>query len=90
MKEAVWLSVGFVGQGCFFMRFFIQWLSSERQKRSVIPIAFWYFSIAGGIALLTYAIYRRDPVFIVGQSTGVFIYLRNLYFIQKERKKNKK
>jgi lipid-A-disaccharide synthase-like uncharacterized protein len=88
MNETTWLSVGFVGQTCFFMRFFIQWISSERKKCSVIPIAFWYFSIAGGIILLTYAIYRRDPVFIFGQSTGVIIYLRNLYFIQKERKKN--
>jgi lipid-A-disaccharide synthase-like uncharacterized protein len=88
MNETTWLSVGFVGQACFFMRFFIQWISSERKKCSVIPIAFWYFSIAGGIILLTYAIYRRDPVFIFGQSTGVIIYLRNLYFIQKERKNN--
>ena len=88
MNEAIWLSVGFVGQACFFIRFFIQWISSERQKRVIIPIAFWYFSIAGGIILLTYAIYRRDPVFIFGQSTGIFIYLRNLYFSQKERKKN--
>lgn len=87
MSEVIWLSVGFAGQACFFMRFFIQWISSERQKRSVIPIAFWYLSIAGGIILLTYAIYRRDPVFILGQSTGVIIYLRNLYFIRKEREK---
>jgi lipid-A-disaccharide synthase-like uncharacterized protein len=86
MNETIWLSVGFAGQACFFMRFFIQWISSERQKRSVIPVPFWYLSLAGGVTLLAYAIYRRDPVFMLGQSAGVFIYLRNLYFIHQERK----
>lgn len=80
-----WLVVGFSGQALFSMRFLVQWLSSERQKRSVIPLAFWYFSIGGGATLLCYAIYRKDPVFILGQLTGVFIYLRNLYFIYRER-----
>lgn len=79
-----WLGVGFLGQGLFFLRFFFQWLSSEREKRSVIPVVFWYFSVAGGITLLVYAIHRRDPVFIVGQSLGVLIYLRNLYLIYQE------
>ncbi|MEZ5919189.1 MAG: lipid-A-disaccharide synthase N-terminal domain-containing protein [Alphaproteobacteria bacterium] len=79
--EQIWLCVGFLGQGLFFMRFFVQWLASEKQKKSVIPKAFWYFSLAGGVTLLSYAIYRQDPVFIIGQGTGLFIYLRNLYFI---------
>ncbi|MEA2039139.1 MAG: lipid-A-disaccharide synthase N-terminal domain-containing protein [Thermodesulfobacteriota bacterium] len=83
----VWLIVGFFGQGMFSMRFIIQWLQSERMKKSVIPIAFWYFSLAGGATLLAYAIHRRDPVFIVGQGAGLFIYGRNLYFIFRDRRK---
>jgi len=87
MKINVWLIVGFFGQAMFSMRFIIQWLKSERMKKSVIPIAFWYFSLAGGATLLAYAIHRRDPVFIVGQGAGLFIYGRNLYFIFKDRRK---
>ena len=68
------------------MRFLIQWIQSERQKKSIIPVAFWYFSILGGLTLLAYAIYREDPVFILGQLTGVFIYARNLFFIFNEKK----
>lgn len=87
MDEAtIWLVIGFIGQGLFSMRFIVQWLKSEKEKKSVFPIAFWYFSIAGGITLSAYAIYRKDPVFIVGQLTGLFIYFRNLYFILYERK----
>lgn len=82
----VWLAIGFLGQGLFSMRFLVQWLTSERQRKSVIPVAFWYFSLAGGITLLTYAIHREDPVFIVGQLTGVFIYSRNLYFIHRDKR----
>ncbi|CAG0975690.1 lipid-A-disaccharide synthase N-terminal domain-containing protein [Geobacter sp.] len=85
----VWLVVGFLGQALFTMRFVVQWLQSERMRRSVVPEAFWYFSIFGGLTLLTYSIHRRDPVFIVGQASGLFIYLRNLYFILRERKKLK-
>jgi lipid-A-disaccharide synthase-like uncharacterized protein len=85
-SEMVWIAIGFAGQALFSARFLIQWLSTEKHKRSVIPVAFWYFSIAGGMVLLTYAIYRQDPVFIVGQATGIFIYSRNLYFIHKEAK----
>jgi lipid-A-disaccharide synthase-like uncharacterized protein len=81
-----WLIIGFAGQFLFSMRFIIQWLQSERMKKSIIPIAFWYFSIAGGVTLLAYAIHRRDPVFIVGQGSGLLIYARNLYFIFKEKK----
>jgi lipid-A-disaccharide synthase-like uncharacterized protein len=78
----IWLGIGFLGQAMFFMRFFVQWIASERSKRSVIPNAFWYFSLAGGIVLLSYAIYRRDPVFILGQFTGLFIYIRNLMLLR--------
>jgi lipid-A-disaccharide synthase-like uncharacterized protein len=81
MQNMIWLAVGFAGQALFSMRFLVQWWASERQKRSVIPVAFWFFSLAGGLTLLSYAIYRQDPVFIVGQAGGLFIYSRNLYFI---------
>ena len=84
MSSTVWLVVGFLGQAMFTMRFAIQWLASEKVGRSVIPVAFWYFSLGGGLILLTYAIYREDPVFILGQGTGVFIYLRNLFLIRRE------
>lgn len=84
--ETVWLAVGFIGQGLFFMRFLVQWLASEKRKESVIPTAFWYFSIGGGAILLAYAIWRQDPVFIMGQSMGVLIYSRNLYFIHGRKK----
>ena len=80
-----WLVLGLVGQAAFFMRFLVQWIASERSKRSVVPIAFWYFSITGGLILLAYAIYRRDPVFILGQSTGLFIYVRNLILIARSK-----
>ena len=80
-QEKIWVAIGLVGQAMFSMRFVLQWLASEKQKKSVIPITFWYFSIAGSLILLSYAIYRRDPVFILGQSFGMFVYLRNLYFI---------
>ncbi len=79
--ENIWLVIGFLGQGLFSARFIVQWLKSEREKKSVFPIAFWYFSIAGGVTLFAYAVHRQDPVFIVGQLTGLFIYLRNLYFV---------
>lgn len=77
------LVIGFTGQALFSGRFLVQWIASERAGKSVMPIAFWYFSIGGGLTLLGYAIYRNDPVFILGQSMGVFIYLRNLYLIRK-------
>ena len=81
-----WVLLGFVAQGLFTMRFLVQWIASERAGRSVIPLAFWYFSIGGGLLLLVYALYRKDPVFIAGQAFGVFVYLRNLYFVLRERK----
>ena len=83
-QETIWLAIGFCGQAMFFMRFLVQWISSEIKKRSHIPKSFWYFSLLGGLILLIYAIYRRDPVFIIGQSTGAFIYSRNLILIARE------
>lgn len=80
--ETLWIVIGFIGQSLFFMRFFVQWIASEKAKTSVIPYSFWYFSIGGGIALFAYALYRQDPVFILGQSTGLFIYARNLFLIR--------
>lgn len=80
-SESLWLVIGFLGQGLFSARFIVQWLVSERKKRSVIPVMFWYFSIFGGATLLVYSIHKQDPVFIFGQGTGLLIYFRNLYFI---------
>ena len=81
-----WLVVGFVGQALFAGRFVVQWIASEKEKKSVIPIYFWFFSIGGGMILLTYAISIKDPVFILGQSTGLFIYVRNLMLLSREKK----
>ena len=80
-----WLVIGFGGQALFMARFLVQWLVSERERRSVIPISFWYFSIGGALVLLVYALHRRDPVFIAGQLLGVLIYVRNLHLIRLER-----
>ena len=85
-SEIAILVLGFSGQTLFFMRFFVQWLYSEKHRRSMIPTAFWYFSIGGSSLLLIYAIIRKDPVFIVGQSTGFLIYTRNLVLIARERR----
>ena len=87
--EKIMIIIGFGGQALFAARFIIQWLTSENAGRSVIPVAFWYFSISGGLVLLTYALWRQDPVIIAGQSVGVLIYARNLYFIHKEKKRQK-
>lgn len=82
----LWIIIGFAGQALFTARFVIQWIVSERAKRSIVPTAFWLFSLGGGATLLAYAIHREDPVFIAGQSAGLFIYLRNLHFILKGRR----
>ena len=82
-----WVLLGFAAQAFFTARFAVQWLASERAGKSVIPIAFWWCSIGGGMLLLIYALYRRDPVFILGQGFGVFVYLRNLQFVLRERRK---
>ena len=81
-----WLIVGFLGQAFFSARFLVQWIASERARRSIIPSAFWLFSVGGGATLLAYAIYRQDPVFIVGQAAGLFIYGRNIFFIWREKR----
>jgi lipid-A-disaccharide synthase-like uncharacterized protein len=83
--KVLWLAVGFLGQALFSMRFLVQWWRSERAGNSVVPVAFWYLSLGGGLLLLTYAIYRRDPIFIVGQLSGVVVYLRNLHLIRRHR-----
>ena len=80
-----WILLGYVGQSLFAMRFIVQWIASEKGGRSVIPVAFWFFSIGGGVLLFVYALYIRDPVFIIGQGLGLFVYLRNVYFIFRER-----
>ncbi|MDQ0436223.1 lipid-A-disaccharide synthase-like uncharacterized protein [Kaistia dalseonensis] len=82
----VWILLGFAAQALFTMRFVVQWIASERARRSVVPAAFWTFSIVGGGLLLVYAIYRKDPVFIAGQAAGLVIYFRNVWFILLERK----
>ena len=82
----MWLAIGLLGQVLFSMRWVVQWVQSERRKRSITPLAFWYFSVAGGATLLTYAVHRRDPVFMLGQGAGLFIYLRNLYLIARARR----
>jgi lipid-A-disaccharide synthase-like uncharacterized protein len=84
----LWLGLGFFGQAMFSSRFLLQWLASEKHKKSVVPTAFWFFSIAGSLMLLTYAIHRKDPVFILGQSAGLLIYFRNLQLIYREKKRN--
>ena len=81
----LWLVLGFGGQALFAARFLVQWLTSERQGRSVIPMAFWYLSLAGGLILLAYAFHRGDPVFILGQATGAAIYIRNIVLRHRER-----
>jgi lipid-A-disaccharide synthase-like uncharacterized protein len=82
--DQIWLGIGFLGQAFFSARFLIQWIASERLRKSVVPRAFWYFSIGGGLTLLLYALWRRDPVFILGQGAGLFVYARNLYFVLRD------
>lgn len=82
----LWVLLGFAAQILFTMRFVVQWVASERARRSVVPASFWTFSILGGALLLVYAIYRKDPVFIAGQAGGLFIYVRNVWFIRREKR----
>lgn len=84
--ELVWVFIGLAAQLAFTARFLVQWIASERARKSVIPVAFWYFSLIGGMILLAYAIHRRDPVFILGQSLGAIIYVRNLWLIHAEKR----
>jgi len=78
-EDLLWIGIGFAGQALFMMRFVVQWWSSEKEKRVVVPVAFWYFSIGGSLVLVVYAIHRRDPVFIFGQALPLAIYFRNLH-----------
>ena len=82
----IWLGLGFFAQLMFSARFLVQWLASERAGKSIVPLLFWYLSIAGSVLLLAYSIHRKDPVFILGQSMGILIYTRNLYLIRREKK----
>lgn len=81
----IWVCVGLLGQVAFSMRFLVQWIASERRGESVIPMAFWFLSIAGSLILLAYALHRRDPVFTIGQSFGLVVYIRNLVLIYRKR-----
>ncbi|MEW5806600.1 MAG: lipid-A-disaccharide synthase N-terminal domain-containing protein [Acidobacteriota bacterium] len=83
--EILWLIVGFVGQALFAGRFLVQWIASEMKKESIVPIYFWYLSVGGGAALFAYATYKLDPVFMVGQASGLIVYIRNLMLIQKKK-----
>lgn len=85
MTTKTWLILGFIGQSCFSLRFLIQWITSEIKKKSVIPEAFWYLSVAGGLLCLGYSIYRKDPVFIFGMATGLVVYTRNLVLVLREK-----
>ena len=84
--DKVWLGIGFFAQAIFASRFIVQWIASERAKESVVPVSFWFLSLFGGILLFLYALWRRDPVFVLGQGTGIFIYSRNLYLIYRKKK----
>jgi lipid-A-disaccharide synthase-like uncharacterized protein len=86
VTEKAWLGVGFLAQLMFSMRFIVQWIASERARRSIVPETFWYFSLVGGAMLFAYAIYRLDPVFMLGQGMGLIIYGRNIYFIRAHHK----
>jgi len=86
----IWLGIGLLGQLVFAARFLIQWLHTEKHRKSLIPIPFWYLSIIGSIILFSYAVHRRDPVFIMGQGLGMIVYLRNIYFIRLENRKEHK
>lgn len=83
--QTIWIGIGFLGQALFSARFVIQWLASERSRRSVVPRAFWWFSLSGGATLLGYALWRGDPVFVLGQGLGLVVYLRNLMLIYRPR-----
>lgn len=85
LNPVIWLYLGFIGQGLFGARFLVQWLSSERKGRSVVPTVFWYFSIAGSAVLLTYAIHKSDPVFIAGEALSLVIFSRNLQLVLRNR-----
>src|SRR3954451_19908411 len=84
---SLWVKIGFLGQAAFTARFLVQWVASEKKKDSVVPVAFWWLSIVGGVILLAYAIHRRDPVIIVGQAMGLLVYIRNLMLVERARQR---
>ncbi len=86
MSATIWIAIGFLGQALFSARFLVQWIASEMKRASVVPLAFWWFSLAGGVTLFAYAVWREDPVFIAGQGFGLLIYARNLVLIRKSGK----
>jgi len=88
--DDIWLVVGFIGQALFFSRFLVQWIASEKQGKSVMPDMFWYFSLGGGLILTLYVIYRQDPVLILGQSVGLFVYIRNIMLVWRERRRQQR
>lgn len=88
--NAIWLGLGFTAQALFSARFIVQWVASEKAGKSIVPNLFWHFSLVGSSLLLIYSIYRKDPVFIIGQASGLFIYTRNLYFIKREKRNKRK
>jgi lipid-A-disaccharide synthase-like uncharacterized protein len=85
--DLAWLIAGLAGQACFTARFLVQWIVSERRRQSVIPVQFWYLSLLGAVLLLSYALYRRDPVFILGSSMGLVVYTRNLILLRRGKGK---
>ncbi len=85
-SETLWIAIGFLGQALFTSRFLVQWIASERRRESVIPVAFWWLSVVGGLTLLSYAVWRQDPVFIIGQASGLVVYARNLALIARNRR----
>jgi lipid-A-disaccharide synthase-like uncharacterized protein len=87
--ETIWLGIGFLGQGLFFGRWVVQWITSEKKSESQVPVSFWYMSLIGGLITLAYAIYREDPVFIAGQSIGSIVYIRNLMLISRASQTNR-
>jgi lipid-A-disaccharide synthase-like uncharacterized protein len=87
--ETIWLGIGFLGQGLFFGRWVVQWITSEKKAESQVPISFWYMSLIGGLITLAYAIYRKDPVFIAGQGLGAIVYIRNLMLISRTNQSNR-
>ncbi len=84
--DLIWVGIGFFAQLMFTMRFLVQWIASEKARRSVVPELFWYFSLGGGLLLFAYSLYRFDPVFMLGQGMGLVIYLRNIYFVWNHKK----
>lgn len=90
MKWDLWVVFGLAGQMLFGSRFIVQWLASEKKKQSYIPVHFWYLSLCGGIVTAIYAIHRRDPVFIIGQSAGLIVYVRNLMLIHRSNRADRR